>query len=327
MSFSPPASAPRRVVRAGFTLIELLVVVAIIAVLVSLLLPAVQQAREAARLSQCKNNLKQIALAAHNYHGTWRRFPNANSAGDGGGAFYPSLSGGSFFTMILPELDQGASFQRYDFDQENNSAYNQFVSGQEIPTFLCPTAGIPREVPGCPEDNGRAPGTYAVNAGTEALSSAYWFYYGSPPPSQNGAIVYSNVKDGYTAIASFYDGTSNTVMVGETAFNLPSYKFGSFGPGTETECTGTSRYSYTYWAVPYEGSTVCTTAGTFNPKDRGDASQADATAMTQSFRSDHQAGVNFALSDGSVRLFADFVDDAVLDAYATRDGGEVIDEN
>ena len=321
-SFVP--SRPRRLARGavaargGFTLIELLVVIAIVAVLVSLLLPAVQQAREAARQAQCKNNLKQIALAAHNYHADWGRFPTANSqAGDS-----PTLTGASFFAILLPQLDRRNEFARYDWSLSNGDPYNQQISGQKIPTFLCPTAALPREVPGCPEDAGRAPGTYAVNVGS-ADYDQYWSYSGLPRPEANGAVVYSDSRDRYTDVGRFQDGTTNTIMVGETAYNLPSYKFAARGPATE--CTGTPRYSFTYWSNPYPGSTVCTTAYGFNPRDDGTLTQETATNLSRAFRSEHRAGVNFAYADGSVRTTADSVDADLLDALATRNGGEVID--
>ncbi|NNJ28138.1 DUF1559 domain-containing protein [Alienimonas chondri] len=307
--------------RSGFTLIELLVVIAVIAILVSLLLPAVQQAREAARTSQCKNNLKQIALAAHNYHSTWKRFPTANSQG----GTYPTLYGGSFFTMLLPELDKGNEFALYDFKLANTDPLNQEVSGQRVPTFLCPSAAPGRSVPSCEDDANRAPGNYAVNMGAEDYNQYWAFGPPAPAPRQSGAIVYSDSADGYTSIARFRDGTTNTLMIGETAYNLPSYKF-STSRGA-ADCAGQSRFSFTYWANPFVGSTTCTTEYFFNPKDDGTADETTALNMSRSFRSDHAAGVNFARGDGSVHLIGDFIDADLLDALATRNGGEVIDEN
>ena len=314
----------RRATRGGFTLIELLVVIAVAATLVSLLLPAVQQAREAARATQCKNNLKQMALAAHNYHGTWRQFPAANSAGDGGGlhagGFLPTLSGGSFFTVLLPELDAGNAFRRYDFDQPNSAPYNREVSGQRVPAFLCPTATFPRAVPGCGDDAGRAPGTYAVNLGSTDYDP-YWSFYRAPRPRLNGAVVYTDTVDGRTSVASVKDGTTHTLLIGETAYNLPDYLFSGRSP----DCGGQRRYSFTYWAVPYVGATGCTTAYGFNPKDEPGDGVFDPN-WTRTFRSEHDAGVNFALADGSVQLVSSFVDADLLDALATRNGGEVVDD-
>ena len=317
-----PVPAAGRPGRGGFTLIELLVVIAIVAILSSLLLPAVQRAREAARLTQCKNNLKQIALAVHNYHATYRAFPTANSAGDGGGiyrgGFFTTLQGGSLFTQILPQLDAGNAFDRYDFDRPNDDPYNRAVSGQKIPSFLCPTAAIPRAVPGCEDDKGRAPGTYAANVGTRDYNP-YWSFYGLPAPELDGPVVYTDAAQNRTSFASLRDGSTNTLLVGETAYNLPDYVFGARGAA---DCAGRSRYSFTYWAVPYPGATACTTAYGYNPRDVGGDGVFDPN-WTKAFRSDHAGGANFAVCDGSVRFVGDWVDADVLDALATRAGGEV----
>ena len=143
--------------QAGFTLIELLVVIAIIAILMALLLPAVQQAREAARRTQCKNNLHQVGVAVHNYHDTYDQFPNANANS--------SLSGGSLFVSILPMIDQANSYNVYDFNLANTAPYNVAVTSQQLPFYWCPSASLPRPVPGCSADSGRAPGSYAACIG------------------------------------------------------------------------------------------------------------------------------------------------------------------
>lgn len=294
--------------RHAFTLVELLVVIAIIGIMVGLLLPAVQAAREATRKLQCKNNLKQIGLAVHNYHDTFGMFPNANSNN--------TLSGGSLFVAVLPFVEQSNSFRQYDFTRSNSDPINQAVVGQQIPFYYCPSDGRPRAVPSADSDAGRAPGTYAACIGSRDYNQ-YWRFFGMPQPKLNGMIVYSDSVDRKTNFSSVSDGSSNTLLVGETAYNLPDYKFSS------GEFVGRPRYSFTYWCNPFPGSTTCTTNFAFNPRDLADDDIFDPN-WVRSFRSDHVGGVQFVFGDGSVHFLSDSIDGQLLDNLASREDGEVL---
>jgi prepilin-type N-terminal cleavage/methylation domain-containing protein len=290
------SSSPR-----AFTLIELLVVIAIIAILVSLLFPAVQQAREAARRTQCKNNLKQIALAIHNYHDTSGLFPNSEVGGTG------TLARASLFLAILPYLEHSPTYTLYDSSRSNNDPVNMAAVRQRIPTYLCPSAPLRRSIPisNC-DANNRAPGTYAVCTG----SGDPWGMLSTGNP-HNGAIV--NPASGKTAMRDITDGTSNTLLIGEAAWNLAEYLFTS-GP-----CSGQVRWGFTYWSSPYPLATAFTTMAPFNPKSGG-------ASVLSRFRSEHLGGSQFALVDGSVRFISENISQQLLDSAGTRSGGEVFGE-
>ncbi len=131
--------------RKAFTLIELLVVIAIIAVLIALLLPAVQQAREAARRTQCKNNIKQMGLAAHNYEGTYGRFPTAGEGLALGNPYQKALFPVSFYIQALPFIDQAPLYNQFNFAfhySEGTVTGNATAAKSKIPPFLCPSNAI-----------------------------------------------------------------------------------------------------------------------------------------------------------------------------------------
>ncbi len=309
---------PRR--RSGFTLIELLVVIAIIAILIALLLPAVQQAREAARRSQCKNNLKQIGLAIHNYLDVYQTFPRANMSNN-------SLSDGSLFVSILPYIDQGTAYNLYDSNKTNTDPLNAKCVAQVVTSYLCPTAVIRRNVPAITladatqynsttdpcSDKGRAPGTYAVCTGSINHDP-----YGANH-LDNGAIVYTG-NGGVTRMRDITDGTTNTVMVGESAWNFNNYTT------TVTACNGGAKYGYTYWANAYPSSIGFSTEAPFNPKTYVSINPSTNNSTLTRFRSEHVGGVQFTVCDGSVRFMSENISQDILNAVGTRAGGEVAGE-
>ncbi|QDT65750.1 DUF1559 family PulG-like putative transporter [Calycomorphotria hydatis] len=189
--------------RRGFTLIELLVVIAIIAILIALLLPAVQQAREAARRSQCKNNLKQIGLALHNYHDNHGTFPPRN--------IYSLDKNHSWMTMILPFVEQAPLYSKYDFSEPMmDQRFDQATAatgiiGTRLPVFECPSDIDDGGVFYIAGTLGIAPTSYAgiVTGG------------GSTDDRKEDLLSGIFPEDGPTRIRDCTDGTSNTIAVGE----------------------------------------------------------------------------------------------------------------
>lgn len=288
-----PIAANRRV--RGLTLIELLVAIAVIAILIALLLPAVQKARAAARRVQCRNHLKQIGLAIHNYHDALRTFPMATHWAPGG-TLYSAL------TAILPYQEQSPLYRQYDFDAPSYGVFNEEVISQQVPVYLCPSMVLRRAVPAesCGERN-RAPGSYAVCTGTESGFGKI----------HNGAIVPHFA--GPTRFRDILDGTSNTFLAGELDYGLENFTWSS-GP-----CEGEPKYGTVVWGIGHPGMSMATTVGVFN-SDR----LINGFDEYQTFRSDHTGGVHFVMTDGAVRFVSEVIDDSLLDALATRAGGEVI---
>lgn len=332
----------RRLLRmSGFTLIELLVVIAIIAVLVALLLPAVQQAREAARRSQCKNNLKQIGLALHNYHDTFSVFPINhgwnNLTQDRQCAFSDKV-------FMLPYLDRANEYNKTNFNDFPYDSLGWFgnanIAAQSvrIPVFNCPSQ--PYSISG-----GTANFTYAINLGTEGAAVAGGTIYQNG--NHNGLAYYvggGGTNDPPLKIASITDGTSNTAAYSEflidgsgTPVNQQVHTWAGAGGNTNAQnraaclaqgsLSGRQPERGASWAWSFQGVGTNYTH-TMMPNDQpchnfnvGSDWLGDS-AMSAS--SQHTGGVHLLLCDGAVRFVSNNVDYNTWLAVGTRNGSERI---
>ncbi|MBP3960844.1 DUF1559 domain-containing protein [Gemmata sp. G18] len=326
--------------RPAFTLIELLVVIAIIAILIGLLLPAVQKVREAAARLKCQNNLKQIGLALHNYESSTGHFP-PNGVYPVGATAPDSYSA---LARILPYVEQANLYQLVDLSAAANA--QTAVTSQRIPIYLCPSEVNDRAKPGStPTAITRYPLNYAANVGS-------WLVW-NPTTGQggDGAVTLTSNPNGGTRISDFTDGTSNTVGFGEVkaygAYLLggaptvapPSDPAGqlALGGALKTDATHTGwtegqtfHNGVTFVQTP---NTVVTfsSAGTnytvdyVSSRDGSSATAPSYAAMTA--RSYHTNLVNVVLMDGSVRSVASSVSLLAWRAAGTRNGGEVIGLN
>jgi len=333
--------------RSAFTLIELLVVIAIIAVLIGLLLPAVQSAREAARRSQCVNNLKQMALAVYNYEDTWQCYPQGESSGKIGP-----------MGTILPFLEQNAAYNAFNFSAPQTAwldcdVANATTGKAKINTYICPS-----EV-----NQNRADSIFPYYwAASYAWNSGTWW-----PRTQSFDGVFGNtVNDdpavrpvtGIIKIAAVTDGTSNSLLVTDCAAGplvagaprtrvsdvytisggvAPVGAISPLGPAIAAcnaidwktgtiPSNGAWRYKGYTWL---EGSIWRGWMNTIRTPNQTSCSPGPSGGSSWHYimkpaSSYHPGGVNGALCDGSVKFFKDTVNPTVWMAVSTRAGGEVI---
>lgn len=310
-------SAPFR----GFTLVELLVVIAIIGVMVGLLLPAVQAAREAARRMQCSNNLKQLGLALHNYHDTMQIFPPgvvrqtnpANATGDDGNETFPNNPEWVWSAMILPQIEQGNLFESLGIGR-GRTMTAVFADTTSVPTGL-QLLQTPLPAFECPSDPGPALNDnrkFAQVTGPQPMPSGGYSLSKSNYPGNGGNEGDTGFfgKNSRTGMRDIVDGLSNTLMVGERAsllLNQTAQPYAAVwagrGGNSEAQNVKTSAYrGYTAYKI------------------NSGVSDTGVTWPDEGFGSLHPGGAQFVLGDGSVRFISETINWTPLDTPLDRLG-------
>lgn len=346
-------NANRMRTRDGFTLIELLVVIAIIGVLIALLLPAVQSAREAARRAQCLNNLKQLGLALHNYESAHQVFPAAIHGGVG--KVYMNFTG---YHSILPFVEQQPLYDAFNFNQSLFTAgmghyYGWSLAdqttgiGTQVSSFLCPSNRSESQV-------GTSNAGWVVDraAVTDYVFSGGADNYVARPYLIAARRGISGI-DVFSRIAEVRDGLNNTFLMGEGAGGNDANRFVAQGFAENRVCVPLEQYTQAQhydnimfaaygrrraWGTEYVtggliGTTTDRLGAFYGLNDCGYDSWTDYFGDTASptegqtlpnFRSMHPGGANFVFGDGSVRFIKDTVDREVYVGLSTVAGGEVL---
>lgn len=288
----PNRSRTPRGRRWAFSLVELLVVVAVIGVLVSLMLPAVQAAREAARRVHCFNNLKQIALALHLYETAHSCFPTG-CIGCRPARFPPPPNfrylQHAWNTLILPQLELGNVHAQYNFEVPFRDALNRRAAGKVLPVFLCPsTATTDRTGPTSGDVNGNARWDPGEDLAWTDYGGLYGVSHNGPYlPAHEGIMLY----DTRVSLRDVQDGTAHTAVIGE--------------------CTGRDHVAQSEWA---DG---------FNLFDQRFDNPINRSQNNELF-SDHPDSVNLAFADGHAQAISEHIDQQTLNALLTKAGGEVV---
>jgi len=330
--------SPFRSRSSGFTLIELLVVIAIIAILIALLLPAVQQAREAARRSQCKNNLKQMGLALHNYNDTHGCFP----MGCMYKVFATTEAGGSsnratWLVYLLPFLEQATIYQKINFDTNYvsnnlNSWDPNNVRGMDISFFRCPSDPGNRSMTGQAE--------YAPTSYVASIGNASRIYGGGPgyggganvPGTTNGEwsrVVYNNRKEvgifstnSSCKVRDITDGTSNTMMASEClvgeAMHTATSDVNPCSIATRRSDRGFS------WRFGTPATWLFCTIKT--PNSLVEDCDIYSVYVNAAARSKHTGGVHSLMADGAVRFISENINLTTWRNLGDRADGNVVGE-
>ncbi|WP_218934589.1 DUF1559 domain-containing protein [Rosistilla ulvae] len=326
--------------RRGFTLVELLVVIAIIGILVGLLLPAVQAAREAARRMQCTNNLKQIGLALHNHHDTYKRFPPGGAqdqAPFGTDATATTNWGSNWLVYILPFVEGNTIYDQWQFYGSSgvfNNNNRAVVSGNKMEQYRCPSSPLPEF---CANISTSAAVDYVGISGADnglipGYTESRTIHAPSGGKMSAGGLLYPNSK---TRFADIVDGTSNCLAVSEHSNFLTSssgakldyrtsqswgWAIGVKSSDSPPNMTlNSDNRSFAMSTIRYP---INKTRGWSN--DRSGTGVGSDGAANIPLNSPHPGGVVALMGDGSIRFIAETITLDTLARLATRDDGQVI---
>ena len=314
-----------RVLKQGFTLIELLVVIAIIAVLIALLLPAVQQAREAARRSQCKNNLKQMGLALHNYHDVYNKLPI--------GTRWPT-SAPNWRIGILPFLDQAPLYNQLNFSStfSNSGAYsgNTVLQNLLIQVYKCPSSplsGLSTAVAGNVAPPGMTHDYVGIAGATDTTITS-----GCSPQHRYGGITCVNglLTANYNyGLRDVTDGASNTIVIGEQSgtINNVDYRanyYGGWG-GFTLDMATTATYASWTSSTDAWGTGITTIRYSPNPKTAAGGTD-EVYDLNTALTSYHVGGIHALMADGAVRFLSDNLQYSTLANLGSKSDGLVVGE-
>jgi prepilin-type N-terminal cleavage/methylation domain-containing protein/prepilin-type processing-associated H-X9-DG protein len=303
-----PASGRTKGRRRGFTLIELLVVISVIGVLVALLLPAVQAAREAARRSQCVNNLKQAGLALHNYESTHHVFPPgyiSDYKADG----TDTGPGWGWAAMLLPQVEQKPLFDAVNFNLPIEGAANATSRLPIIGAYLCPSDSVKPTWWAMVRD----PGGIPTRRICEVAPSNLVGVYGTSDPGIDGDGIF--FRDGRVGLGDITDGSSQTLSVGERSHRLGEATW--TGSITDAVLFPVDNDGVGYPRAEGGPGMILGHAG-------GRLGPGDPDGEVNQFHSRHPGGVNFQFADGHVAFLKTSMNNKTFRSLATRAGGEPI---
>jgi len=302
--------------RSGFTLVELLVVIAIIGILIGMLLPAVQQVREAARRSACSNQMRQMTLGMMNFESASQHFPSGNATGEGDFATTFGQHGLNWSCLILPFIEQNAQFDVINQLTDNLAnpriAWESDAAADIIPTFICPSCPMEDFNTERSRDRMHGKSNYVGIWGVETNGNSDWDDL-APSADVYDETVYSGILflDSEVSFGEITDGSSNTFIIGER-------DGGPLGNGDNVRAAAT-------WCASEQANWLnqslapCSREPDYTINTAAD----NNPSKWNSISSQHSGGAMFGRADGSVNFVTETIDGDVYEALATKNFGEI----